>query len=108
MIGILEGLTPVFVVILLGYFARRQSFVPDLFWPHAERITFYVLFPSLLVANAAKADLAGIDIAPMLVAMLAGISVIIALCFPLRPPLRLLVGAVRAALRLRTSPSRRW
>lgn len=80
---------PVFVVILLGFILRRRRLVPESFWQPAEHITFYVLFPSLLVANAAKADLAGLDIGPMLLAMLLGIAVVVALCWPVRRVLAL-------------------
>ena len=89
MIAILGSLAPVFAIILLGFVGRRRQFLPDLFWPHAERLTFYVLFPSLLVANAAGADLAGLAVGPMLLAMLAAIAVVVALCWPLRPRLGL-------------------
>lgn len=89
MIGILAALTPVFVVILLGFVLKRRRAVPDAFWPPAERVTFYIFFPSLLVTNIAKAQLGGVQVAPMLAASILGIAVIVAGCYPLRRLLRL-------------------
>lgn len=89
MIHILGALTPVFAVILLGYLLKKWRFVPDTYWGSAERITFYVFFPSLLVATTAKADMAAIQVLPMVGALIAGIFIVIAMTFWLRYPLRL-------------------
>ena len=89
MIHILGALTPVFVVILLGYLFRKWRFVPDTFWSSAERITFYVFFPSLLITTTARADMTGLQVLPMIGALVTGIVVIVAFCFWLRSPLKL-------------------
>jgi len=46
---VITALVPVFAVILLGYALSRLEFPGPGFWPMAERITYYVLFPALLV-----------------------------------------------------------
>lgn len=89
MIAIFEGLTPVFAVILLGYVFKRRRIVPDAFWQPAEQTTFYVLFPALLVANAAKADLAELTVGPMLLAMAAAVGILVAVCYAVRRPMAL-------------------
>lgn len=89
MIHIIGALTPVFAVILLGYLFKKWRFVPDGFWSAAERITFYVFFPSLLVATTAKADMAGLQVLPMVGTLIVGIVLVVALTFWLRFPLRL-------------------
>jgi len=89
LIHILGALTPVFAVILLGYFFKKWQFVPDAFWAAAERITFYVFFPSLLITTTARADMTGLQVLPMVGALVTGIVVVVALCFWLRAPLRL-------------------
>lgn len=60
MISIVAALIPVFVLILLGYGLRRLRFVPDDFWPPAERLTYYITFPALLVINVAEAKVEGL------------------------------------------------
>ncbi len=54
-LAVLGALAPIFVLILLGHLARRLRFVPDGFWPPAEKLTYYVFFPALIVDNLARA-----------------------------------------------------
>jgi len=89
MIGILSALIPVFAVIVLGYVFRRTRTIPDAFWQPAERITFFVFFPALLFANTARADLGGLQILPLVGAILIAIALVVALTFLFRPPLKL-------------------
>lgn len=86
---ILGALVPVFVVILLGYLFRRFGIIADTFWEPAERATFYLFFPALLVANAAKADLGGLQVWPMLSALVGGILLVVGSTWFLRRPLGL-------------------
>lgn len=101
--GILGALFPVFAVILIGYVLRRARFVAFEFWTAAERITFYVFFPALLVGNTAKADLAGLALGPMVAALLGAIACVLAVAFVLRRPLALdgpaLTSLIQSAIR---------
>lgn len=65
----LNALVPVFAVIVLGHALRRVGFPGDGFWPQAERITYYLLFPALLVNKLAQADFGGADTLPMAAAL---------------------------------------
>lgn len=89
MSGSIAALVPVFAVIVLGYGLRRARFVDDGFWPAAERITFYVFFPALLISSTAKASLAGLDVGAVAAALVGAIAVVLALARALRRPLRL-------------------
>ncbi len=72
------ALFPVFAVILSGHGLRRAGFVAPAFWSAAERITFFVFFPALLVSNTAKADLVGLQAGAMAMALLAAIALVVA------------------------------
>ncbi|MCW5699168.1 MAG: AEC family transporter [Rhodospirillales bacterium] len=89
MIAVLAALAPVFLVILSGQVLKRRTFVPDGFWVSAERITFYLLFPSLLITNIARANLGGLSVGPMLIGSLAAIVLVVGGAFLLRRPLHL-------------------
>lgn len=65
MLAVLVALLPVFVLILLGYAMRRGQFVPDMFWPPAEKLTYYVTFPALLAQNLADANFTGLPVMPL-------------------------------------------
>lgn len=54
---VLQALVPVFALILLGQFLRRMHFPGDGFWPLAERFTYYVLFPAMLVFKLGSASI---------------------------------------------------
>jgi len=56
-VSIVGALLPVFAVIIAGYGLRSFGFPGDSFWPHAERLTYFVLFPSLLLQKTAAAPL---------------------------------------------------
>jgi predicted permease len=75
-IEIVLALAPVFLLILFGHLFRRLRWVPDAFWPPAERMTYFLFFPSLLVLNTARADLSEIDLVPLAAALLAGIFLV--------------------------------
>ena len=91
---ILGALAPIFLLILMGWALRARGVLTDAFWGPAERLTYFYLFPALLIANLAEARLEGMPVAAILgsqglatlamaavAAMLAGIAH--------RPPLRL-------------------
>ncbi|MBW7470292.1 AEC family transporter [Marinobacter sp. F4218] len=72
-----QALVPVFVLILLGHLFRRWDFPGGDFWPRAERFTYYVLFPAMLVFKLGQARLpasAYTDIALLVCAMLVAMT----------------------------------
>jgi malonate transporter len=62
MVSIFTALAPVFIVILLGAVFKKKSMPGDDFWPLAERITYYVLLPSLFFRSVANASFEGWDV----------------------------------------------
>jgi len=58
---IITALIPIFSMILIGYFFRQIKFPSDGFWPSADRLTYYVLMPSLLVYKLSTASLDSLD-----------------------------------------------
>lgn len=51
--AILDSLVPVLGMIVVGFSIQRTGFLPPSFWPSAEKLTYYLLFPSLLIHNLA-------------------------------------------------------
>lgn len=85
MTTIVLSLIPVFLLIVAGYVFKRTGWMPDAFWPAAERMTYFVFFPALLVQNTAKAHLAGIAIGPMAAALIGPLLLVSAVAVLLRP-----------------------
>lgn len=79
------GLAPVFLLIVIGYGLKRTAWLPDAFWPAAERVTYFIFFPALIINNTAKANLAGIQILPMVVALVVPIFLVTGMALAMRP-----------------------
>nr|WP_153919469.1 AEC family transporter [Pseudomonas sp. JG-B] len=54
---LLEALWPLFALIVGGYLLRRWDFPGEVFWPAAERLNYFILFPALLFSSLATAPL---------------------------------------------------
>lgn len=77
-----EALVPIFGLILLGYGFRCWSFPGEGFWWQAERLTYYVLFPAMLIYKLGSAELpvsAYSDIFFLVVCMLGAMTVALVL-----------------------------
>lgn len=75
-IAVVSALAPIFALIVVGHLMVRRGFPGAAFWAPAERLTYFVLFPALLVSNLAVAPLDEVALGG-LAAVLAG-SVLIA------------------------------
>ena len=59
------ALAPIALIIALGWALKRADFPGDGFWSPAERLTYFVFMPSLIVVSLARAPVTVLDIAPM-------------------------------------------
>lgn len=57
MTTLLYSLWPLFALILGGLALRRGDFPGEAFWPAAERLNYFILFPALLFSSLATAPL---------------------------------------------------
>jgi len=57
----LIGLSPVMALIIIGYLLRKTAFLPDAAWGGIEKLTYYILFPSLLIYTLSRQNLQGSD-----------------------------------------------
>ncbi len=85
---ILVVLLPVFFLILLGFILGQSGFPGRAFWESAERLTYYLLFPALLVQRIADLSTAAnglAEILPLMATMVAVLSLLSALLLLSRP-----------------------
>ncbi len=85
--SILASLLPVFLIIIAGYGLQISKFPGDKFWPGAERIVYYILFPALLFSSTTRASWEFYSVASMVWAILASMFVMCGLLLLLRPKL---------------------
>jgi malonate transporter len=85
MLSVIFAIIPIFLLIALGGGLKRFNFPGDAFWPLADKMTYFIFFPALLVDNLSNARLGNLDPTGMLGALLAVILLQAALVYLLRP-----------------------
>lgn len=85
---VLQTITPIFLLILTGFALRRASFPSQEFWPQAERLTYYVLFPALLIDKLTSMHAGQHSLLAMAVSLVAAICVVAAALMAVRPRLQ--------------------
>ena len=81
MLSTFGALAPIFLLIALGWLLRVRGFLGASFWPGAERLVYWVLFPPLLLLTTAGSDLTGLRTLPIALALTATILLTAALAF---------------------------
>lgn len=75
MIELLLALWPLFALIVGGYVLSRRGFPNEAFWPGAERLNYFILFPALLFNSLATAPLDNPQLPRMALAVLLGLGI---------------------------------
>ena len=71
---LLHSLWPLFALIVGGYLLRRHDFPGEAFWPAAERLNYFILFPALLFSSLATAPLDNPALPRLALAVLLGLG----------------------------------
>nr|WP_298165469.1 AEC family transporter [uncultured Pseudomonas sp.] len=74
-IDLLLALWPLFALIVAGYYLRRREFPNEAFWPGAERLNYFILFPALLFSSLAMAPLNNPALPRLALAVLLGLGI---------------------------------
>jgi malonate transporter and related proteins len=82
---VIAALLPVFLLIVLGFVLKRSLMRLETQWHGLERLTYYVLFPALLIQTLVKADLSSVPVAGVGGALLLSALVMSLLCLGLKP-----------------------
>lgn len=79
------ALTPVFALVALGFVLKRIGFPGGGFWPVAEKLTYFVLFPALLFQSLADAVIDPAIAGPMAASLAGGVLLTAGLALAVRP-----------------------
>ncbi len=85
MIHVVTALTPIFLLIILGWVFNKLDFPGASFWPAAEKITYYVFFPALLFINTYRAPFADLKVLPIALTIVVSVGIVTVLMLVLRP-----------------------
>lgn len=86
---VLSALWPIFALLVLGQLGRRYQFPGDAFWLPAEKLTYFVLFPVMLIDRLGSADMSGVPVFSIAVAIVVMLLAGSAVCYLLKPWLKL-------------------
>lgn len=75
MLELLLALWPLFALIVAGFYLRRWNFPNEAFWPGAERLNYFVLFPALLFSSLARAPLDNPALKQLALAVMLGLGI---------------------------------
>ena len=84
---VLGALLPVFLVIALGVVLKRGLLPEASHWIALERLTYFVLFPALLIVSIARADLGEVAVVEVSTALLGAVALFGVLLSLFRRPL---------------------
>ncbi len=105
---ILTALVPVFLIIALGTLLRRILLKDPLHWVGLERLTYFVLFPALLIVSAVKADLTKVNVLAVAATLFGTILVLAAGIFLARHQLMRILKVDGPAFTSLFQGSARW
>lgn len=76
MLNIFYSVLPIFLIAFIGSIIRRKWIKSDEFWRGLEKLSFYVLFPSVLFEHISKIDMAPTDILRLVLALIISTMVV--------------------------------
>ncbi len=103
-----EHILPVLLVIAVGWAIRRLGVIDDAGRIAVERLTYYVLFPSLLFLSLARTDFSQFPAASTGATLFAALLVLAAVCLTLRPLLEKRLAMDGAAFTSVFQGATRW
>ncbi|MCG8492549.1 MAG: AEC family transporter [Sneathiellales bacterium] len=74
MFDISLSVLPIFLLLITGHILRRYNFPGGDFWPAADKITYWVLFPALLFYRTTTAPLGGDLVGTFTIALLGALA----------------------------------
>ena len=108
MLAAFSALVPVILLIVAGFWLRRTLLPEEMQWNGIERLTYYILFPALIIDTLARADLSRVPIWGVGGALFLAILLMTGLCLALRPWLAVRFGIGGPAFTSIMQGSTRW
>ncbi|MFV2093340.1 MAG: AEC family transporter, partial [Hyphomicrobiales bacterium] len=97
-----------FGIIALGALLNRRGLVSAEMWTGLERVSYYLLFPALIVRSIGTADLAQVPVLALSVILAGAMLAMMALLFAIRPLIYRMPGVEGAQFSSIFQGSTRW
>lgn len=82
---VILALLPIVILIVVGVVLRRSLLLDETFWPHAERLGYYVLLPSLFFHGLATASLDALPVGELAATLILSTLAVAACVVAARP-----------------------
>ena len=102
------SLLPIFALIALGFTLRKSNLIPSDQWRGVELISFWMLFPALLITTLARAEISFGELVPFASALFAMVVIVSLIIWLLRKPLRNKWGVQGPAFTTIFQTTTRW
>lgn len=103
---IFSALIPIFLLILTGYFFKRIKFPSNDFWGNADKLTYFILMPSLLIYKLSTASLDGLEAFDFVITGIFAITTLfvitIIINFKFKTPGMAFTSVIQGAVRFNT------
>lgn len=81
MIDIITSIATVFVIILLGWLLRVKSVPSEAYWVYADKLVYWILFPSFLFYRISSVEISGELLQPIFSTLIVGMVVCVLLAW---------------------------
>ena len=108
MLTAFTSLLPIFSLIALGFVLRKSGIVPSEQWRGIELVTFWLLFPALLITTLATADFLFGELSAFALALFAMVVIMSLLVWLMRRPLKRTLNVNGPAFTTIFQTSTRW
>jgi predicted permease len=81
---VMSAIAPAVALIALGVYLRSSQFLPDAFWAPAEKLSYQILLPALLIHGLSHAELADLPVGRVAGALIASTTIVAAALVALR------------------------
>lgn len=88
MLIVVTSLVPIFALIVLGFILRKSNLIPSEQWRGVELISYWLLFPALLIITLAEAQMSFGELKSFALAVLVMVIVMSLIVWLLRKPLQ--------------------
>ena len=73
MLTTLNAITPIFLIIAMGYLLFRTRIVDESVWSAIEHICFYLLLPFLIIRTLSRANLGSVPVVDFIIVLIVAI-----------------------------------
>ncbi len=108
MLQIAGTIAPVFLVIVLGYLLLRFHLIDESIASALEHVTYYLLFPALIIRTVATADFSQISVLGLVAGFWMALAVAVSLLLLLRPMIKRVLSIDDPAFSSLFQGSMRW